>query len=153
MSKYSGPSNCERFDVRTNLKLGQKKIEVNPVLKLEQKLESRTKNHVVIMWLSRGRLLSLLCRMRSSSVCSPVTGSVSVSQIQSVFKRFIYLFIYLGYFYIIFNNIQKSNRLLERVMFEGRKSTVICKKVCAQTRLGSATVITEEKTKMGYRTG
>jgi hypothetical protein len=38
---------------------------------------------------SRGRLLSLLGRTRSCSVSSPETGSVSISQIQSVFKRFI----------------------------------------------------------------
>jgi hypothetical protein len=37
----------ERFDVRTTWK-SNKKFEENPVLKLEQKLESRTKNHVDI---------------------------------------------------------------------------------------------------------
>jgi hypothetical protein len=45
--KYSGPSNFERFDVRTTWN-SKKKFEENPVLKLEQKLESRTKNHVVV---------------------------------------------------------------------------------------------------------
>jgi hypothetical protein len=46
VSKYSGPSNFERFDFRTTWN-SNKKFEENPVLKLEQKLESRTKNHVV----------------------------------------------------------------------------------------------------------
>jgi hypothetical protein len=41
-SKYSGPSNSERFDVRTT-RNSNKKFEENAVLKLEQKLESRTK--------------------------------------------------------------------------------------------------------------
>jgi hypothetical protein len=43
---YSGHSNFERFDVRTTWN-SNKKFEENPGLKLEQKLESRTKNHVV----------------------------------------------------------------------------------------------------------
>jgi hypothetical protein len=47
---------------------------------------------------SRGRLLSPLGRMRSCSASSPVTGSVSVSQIQSVFKLFIYFFGLLLYY-------------------------------------------------------
>jgi hypothetical protein len=71
---------------------------------------------------SHGRLLSLLGRKRSCSVSSPVTGSVSISQIQSVFLSI--LFISLGYFYIIFNNTQKMNSLLERIVFEVRGSTV-----------------------------
>jgi hypothetical protein len=45
-SKYSEPSNFERFDVRTTWN-SNKKFDENPVLKLEQKLESRTTNHVV----------------------------------------------------------------------------------------------------------
>jgi hypothetical protein len=44
--RYSGPSNFERFDVRTTWN-SNKKFEENPVLKLEQKFESRAKNHVV----------------------------------------------------------------------------------------------------------
>jgi hypothetical protein len=43
---YSGPSNFERFDVRTTLNWN-KEFEENPVLKLKQNLESRRKNHVV----------------------------------------------------------------------------------------------------------
>jgi hypothetical protein len=38
-----------RFDVRTTWN-SNKKFEENPVLKLEQKLEIRTKNHVVVTW-------------------------------------------------------------------------------------------------------
>jgi hypothetical protein len=45
-NNYSGPSNFKWFDVRTTLN-SNKQFEENPVLKLEQKLESRTKNHVV----------------------------------------------------------------------------------------------------------
>jgi hypothetical protein len=44
--------------------------------------------------------LSLIGCIRSSSVSSPMIGSVSISQIQSVLSV---LFTSLGYFYIIFN--------------------------------------------------
>jgi hypothetical protein len=44
--EYSGPSNCEQFDVRTTWN-SNKKFEENPVLKLEQNLEILTKTHVV----------------------------------------------------------------------------------------------------------
>jgi hypothetical protein len=39
---YSGPSSFERFDVRTTSN-SIRKFEENPVLKLEQKLQNRTK--------------------------------------------------------------------------------------------------------------
>jgi hypothetical protein len=97
-----------------NLKLEQK-IRENPVLKFEQKLESRTKNHMVVTW---SPSLCLIARA-SSSVSSPVTGSVSISQIQSLFKRFIYL----GYFYVIFNNIHSKwhqRKLLEVKSLRGK---------------------------------
>jgi hypothetical protein len=59
--------------------LETQEFEENPVLKLEQKLESRKINHVVVMW---SPSLSLLGRTRSCSVRSSVTGSASISQIQ-----------------------------------------------------------------------
>jgi hypothetical protein len=60
-----------------------------------EQLETRTKNYVVVIC---SPSLSLLGRTRSCSVSSPVTDSVSISQIQSVFKRFIYFFgLYLCY--------------------------------------------------------
>jgi hypothetical protein len=58
-------------------------------LKLEQKLESRTKDHVVVTW---SPSLCVVTRTRSCLRSSPETGSVRISQIQSVFKRLIYFF-------------------------------------------------------------
>jgi hypothetical protein len=75
----------EQLETRT------KQFEENPILKLEQKLESRTKNHVVVTW-SPSLSLSLLERTRSCSVSFPVTGSVSIPKIQSVLSVFCYLF-------------------------------------------------------------
>jgi hypothetical protein len=46
-AKYSEPWNFERFDVRTTSN-SSKKFEENLDLKLEQKLESRKNNHVVV---------------------------------------------------------------------------------------------------------
>jgi hypothetical protein len=100
LNMYSRPSNFERFDIRTTWN-SNKKFEENPILKLEQRIT--WSRHVV------GRLLSLLGRTCSCSVSSPVTGSVSISKIQSDFKRFnswviFILFLIMGYIYIIFNN-------------------------------------------------
>jgi hypothetical protein len=85
--KCTGPSNFEQFDVQTTWN-SNKKFDETPVLELEQKLKNQAKNHV-------------LGHMRSCSVTSPMTGSVSISQIHTFFKRFIFS---LSYFYNIFNN-------------------------------------------------
>jgi hypothetical protein len=62
---YSGPSNFERFDVRTTWN-SNKKFEENPVLKLEQR----------ITWSSRGRLLCLLGPDERRVIHLPVNSNI-----------------------------------------------------------------------------
>jgi hypothetical protein len=95
--KYSGPSNFERFDVRTTWN-SNKNFEENPVLKLEQKLESGTNSHVVVTWspsLSAWSHAQLLGQFSRDGFSEHLANSVCFLSL---------LFISLSYFYIIFNN-------------------------------------------------